>query len=430
MQVYGGPVADGVAALFAYDPELIADPHPLYRRLRDEAPVFRFGDKVLISRYADAKEFLGSPSTLQGLAVKGSRFRTAAERLDAEHRREIGELFGFFEKRLGGSNGERHNRLRRLAQKAFTPRMIASMEKRITEVADGLLDRLAGWAEVEIIEDFAYHLPLIVISEMLDISTDDREDLRRWANDLGHFVSADWSAPEEVERGYECVFNLRSYLTRVFDIRRGTETTDLLGALIAAEGDGGDRFSEDELVAMITQFVFAGHETTTNTIGNGLVALLGEHRDQWERLCENQSLIPTAVEEVLRYSSPTQIIEKLAPSDGEIAGVPVREFDTVGVILASANRDPAVFEDPDVFDVTRTNNPHITFGWGAHHCIGAALARLEANVAFRLFTTRFPDMRLGEGDVVWRRIWMMHGPDRVPIRLGPDRRYLLQPVEQ
>ncbi|MDQ1395474.1 MAG: hypothetical protein QOG64_733, partial [Acidimicrobiaceae bacterium] len=298
------PLADEVAGFFAHQPRLTASPYGMYRRLREEAPVFRHADMVLISRYADAKEVLSLPTTWQGLAAKGSRYRKAEMSLDDRHREQLAETFGFLEKRLGGANGARHSRLRRLAQKAFTPRMIAMMEQRIDEIVQTLLDPLVGRDEVELIGDFAFHVPLIVISEMLDIPTSDRDRLRGWATDLGQFVGADWSSPANVESAKRAVFSLREYLTGVFDDRRGGPTTDLLGALIAAEGDGGERFSEDELVAMILQFVFAGHETTTNTIGNAMALFLNDEPEQWRMLVEDPSLLPNAIEEVLRFAAP------------------------------------------------------------------------------------------------------------------------------
>lgn len=411
-------LSDEVDAFLGHDPVMIHDPYPFYRRLREEQPVYRHADRVIVASYHEAKAVLAAPNTLQGIAARGTRYRNAAERHDADRRRELAEMFGFLEKRLGGANGAHHARMRKLAQSAFTPRMIAQMEERIIAIASELLAPIAARPTIELIGDFAYHLPLIVISEMLDIPTHDREDLRRWANDLGQFVGADWSSPDAVERTYESVFRLRSYLGDVFESRRGGPTTDLLGALIAAEGDGGDRFTEDELIAMITQFVFAGHETTTNLVGSGMVRLLGDHRDQWELLCGDPARIPLAVEEMLRYDPPAQNVEKMAHADGRIGGVPVRRFDTISVFVAAANRDPVMFDDPERFDTARARNSHLTFGFGAHHCIGAALARLEAVVTFRLLTSRFPEMTLASDTVDWRPNHMLRGPRRLPLRLG------------
>jgi cytochrome P450 len=360
--VTGAPLADEVTAFFSLDYRLIADPYPLYKRIREEAPVFRHVDKVLISRYDDCRTVLTSPLVHQGLSVKGSRYRTAAEQMADEDRMRLGETFGFFEKRVGGANGQHHLRLRRLAQKAFTPKMVAQMEARIVAIADALLAPLPHEEPIEFIGAYAYHLPLIVICEMLDIPAEDRDHLRDWANSLGRFVGADWRDPEVIAVGHESVFNLRHYLTAIFDDRRNGSSSDLLAALIAAEGDDGEHFTEDELVAMITQFVFAGHETSTMFLGNALVELLGAHRDVWEELCAEPELIPGAVEELLRYESPTHNIDKLAAEDFEIGGVQVRKGDTLNVMLASANRDAAAFPDPDRLDIRRAAVQHLTFG--------------------------------------------------------------------
>jgi pimeloyl-[acyl-carrier protein] synthase len=411
---------DEIASFFALDYRLIADPYPLYRRIRAEAPVFRHVDKVLVARYEDCKSVLTSPHVHQGLAVKGTRFRSAAQQLADSERQRLAEMFGFLEKRVGGANGEHHMRLRKIATRAFTPKVVSLMRERITEIAEQLITPIPRDRPVEFIDAYAFHLPLIVISEMLDISPEDRDDLRRWANSLGKFVGADWSDPSIIDEAHDAVFNLRRYLTAVFDERRRRgSTTDLLAALIGAEGAGGEKFTEDELVAMITQFVFAGHETSTMFLGNTLVTLLTENRADWDLLCAEPARITAAVEELLRHGSPTHNIDKLAASDFEIAGVPVREGDTINVMIASANHDDAVFPDGDRLDFSRPNvGSHMTFGRGAHHCLGASLARLEAQVSLDLLTQRFPGMRLATDEVEWRSTHMNRGPETLPVVLG------------
>lgn len=420
------PLADEVAAFFSLDYRLVADPYPLYARLRVEEPVFRHVDKVLVSRYEDCRALLSSPDVLQGLAVKGTRYRSATAQVQEHERVQLAEMFGFLEKRLGGANGAHHARLRKLAQKAFTPRMVALLEERIVAVANDLIDNAISTASrtepIELIGAYAFHLPMIVISEMLDISIDDRENLRRWANSLGKFVGADWRDSDMIAEAHDSVFQLRSYLTSVFDSRRNGPTTDLLAALIAAEGDGGERFTQDELVAMITQFIFAGHETSTMFLGNALALLLGEYREQWNLLGEDDgTLLPGAVDELLRLDSPTHNIDKLAGSNLEIAGVNVSQWETLNIMLASANRDPAVYDNPDRLDITRRGAPHLSFGRGAHHCIGSSLAKLEAQVSLRMFAQRFPQMRLATDNVLWRSSHMNRGPEILPVVLGPER---------
>lgn len=414
------PLGDEVRALWAHEPRLLADPFDLYRRLREEAPAFRQGHQVLVSRHADVREVLTSPTTLQGLAARGSRYRDAVARLPATQQRQMAEMFEFYEKRLAGVNGEHHSRLRKLANKAFTPRMVAGMTDDIQNVLDMLLARVEGRDTVELVDDVLYHLPLIVIATMLDIPIDDREQLRAWANDLGHFVGSDWGDATLVESTHRSVFALRAYLVEHFAAHRGRPNATLLGALLDAEADG-DRFTEDELVAMVTQLVFAGHETSTNFIGNSMVLLLGDERSQWDELCGDPGLVPDAVEELLRHQGPTQYVDKLASEEFEIAGTRIRRWDTVSVVIAAANRDPEAFDDPERFDIRRKPRNYLSFGFGAHFCLGAALARLEAAVAVGTLARRFPRMRLVGGPIEYQPNHMIRGPRHVRVDLGPER---------
>ena len=406
---------------FGMDPAVLADPFPLYARLRERG-TYRFGERVLVPGYTAAREVLTASTTRQGLAVKSSRFRAAFGELSTEDQQRITEIFSFYEKRPSGVDGARHNRLRKLAIRAFTPRVIAGMEDRIQAVIAELLDELGARREIEFVEEFAYRLPLIVICEMLDIPTDRRDDLRRWSADLGTFVGSTWSDPDNVRTTHSSVFALREHLREVFGSRREQETTPLLRALLDAQGDDpgdGEPFTEDELVAMITQFVFAGHETTTNLLANSVVALLRDRRDQWELLRAQPDAMPVAVDELLRFAGPTQYIDKIAADDCVIGGVEVRQWDTVSVMLASANRDAEAYTDPEVLDLTRREKPHLGFGLGAHHCLGASLARMEVALVLRILTTRYPGARLATDAVEYHRNHMLRGPQRLDMVLAP-----------
>jgi cytochrome P450 len=414
-------VADEVDAFFSLEPDVIQRPHQVFRRLRQECPVYHDANRVLVTRHDDARQVLTAPTTHQGLSVDGVRFRRAMEQSDPVRQRQLLAMFEFYEKRVGGTNGDRHARLRRLTLRAFTPRVVAQMEERITELTRNLIAPLLGREEIDMVGDFAYHLPLMVMCEMLDVPVEDRESLHEWSNDLGEFVGVDWGTTDRIERLHDSLFKLRAYLGGVFASRRGRPTTELLAAMLAAEGEGEDSFTEDELVATITQFIFAGHETTTNLIASSMLLLLGEHRDQWQLLCDDPSLIPNAVEEVLRYEPPTLMIEKIAASPCRVAGTDVDRGESVSVVLASANRDAAVVDDPDRFDITRSNVAHLSFGFGPHFCLGASLARLEGAVVLREFTRRFPEMRLAGDEVSWRPNHMIHGLRRLPVVLGPER---------
>jgi len=412
------------ARFFRPDPVLMANPFDLYRRLREAGPAHRFGDRVLVGHYEPSRDLLVAPTTLQGLSVRGSRYRAAIGGLSEADAVRLVELFGFYEKRVSGVDGDKHKRLRRLAQRAFTHRVVSQMQDRIQQITDDLLEPLRGEDTVEFVEQFAYHLPLIVICEMFDIPAEDRHSLRAWASDLGKFVGADWSDVDTIRQTYTSVFQMRQYLTDVFNRKRGTDTTELLQALLNAEGDGDeDRFTEDELIAVITQFVFAGHETTTNLLGNSMVTLLRDHREQWDLLREQPQHIPSAVEELLRYSGTTQYVDKLASEDTEIGGIEIRAMDTVAVAVAAANRDEQAFENGETFDVTRQGKTHLSFGFGPHHCLGAALARMETATVLRSLTQRFPDIAIADADRIdYGANSMLRGPERLTVRLGKERR--------
>jgi cytochrome P450 len=290
------------------------------------------------------------------------------------------------------------------------------MRDRIQEITDELLDRVASKGRMEIVSDLAFQLPLIVICEMLDIPLDGRYIIRKWTNDIAAFQ--DGANPAVVDETHASVFALRDHLRAILARRRGSRTTDLLGALLAAEGEGGDRFSEEELVPVIAHFVFAGHETTTNLIGNGLRTLLLEHRDQWNVLCEDPCFVPNSVEELLRYDGPVQIANRTAVEDCEIGGTPVHRWDTVTLLLGAANRDPNRFYEPDRVDVTRDDSKHVGFGLGQHFCLGAALTRLETATVLETLVRRFPEMKVAAPSVVYRADHRLRGVESLPVLLG------------
>jgi cytochrome P450 len=265
---------------------------------------------------------------------------------------------------------------------------------------------------MEVVADFAFQLPLIVICEILDVPSGDRHRIRRWVNDIAAFQ--DGSNPAVVDETHASMFALRDHLRAIFRRRLGGPTTDVMGALVAAAGDGG---GEEELLPVIAHFVFAGHETTTNLIANGLRALLTEHRDQWELLRADPSLVPRAVEELLRYDTSVQITNRTAAVDCEIAGVPVRQWETVTLVLGAANRDPERFDDPDRLDVTRTQGKHVGFGLGPHFCLGAALTRLEATIALGTLLRRFPELAVAVPEISYRADHRLRGVESLPVVL-------------
>jgi cytochrome P450 len=413
-------LAEEFDALVTCRPDLIADPYPFYRRLREESPVYRHTDQVVVTGFEDVTRVLLDSSTfLNGHAgLRGSRVRANLDAAPPERRRKMIEILEFRGGGLNHLNGEQHERLRGLAHEAFTPRRVRALEERIQQIADELLDKVAPAGEMEVISDFAFQLPLVVICEMLDVPPEDRHRIRKWVNDIAAFQ--DGSNAAVVEDTHTSMFALRDHLREIFERRRGGPTTDLMGALLAAEGEGGDRFAEDELLPVIAHLVFAGHETTTNLIGNALRALLVEYPDQWE-LLRDPALVPDAVEELLRYDTSVQVTNRTAAEDCEIAGTPVRRWETVTLVLGAANRDPKHFDNPDRVDVARAERRHVGFGLGPHFCLGAALTRLEATIALRTLVRRFPKLEVAVPTVTYRADHRLRGVQSLPVLLGPQR---------
>ena len=336
-----------------------------------------------------------------------------------DQRHKMVEILEFRGGGLNWTNGETHDRLRALAHKAFTPRTVRAMAERIEEIADELLSKVSSSGQMEVISDLAFQLPLIVICDMLDVPREDRYAIRAWTNDIAAFQ--DGANPAVLDATHASIFALRDHLKAIFRRRRGGSTTDLMGALLAAEGEGGDRFSEDELVPVVAHFVFAGHETTTNLIGNALRGLLVDDRGQWNMLREDPSLVPAAVEELLRYDSPVQFTNRTSAVNNELDGVPVRQWDTVTLVLGAANRDPQRFDQPNRIDITRPEARHVGFGLGPHFCLGAALTRLETSVVLEMLVRRYPDMSVATEAITYRPDHRLRGVESLPVVLGPPR---------
>ncbi len=312
-----------------------------------------------------------------------------------------------------------HTRLRRLVSAAFTRRRSEAMAPRIQELTDGLLDAMAGHDEVDLIAAFAYPLPITVICELLGIPESDRADFRAWTPPLVAGGSAGLQA--YTAAATELVDYLRELLARKRrEHQRGEPSDDLLSALVGVR-DGGDRLTEDELTSMVYLLLLAGHETTVNLIGNGVRALL-THPEQLQLLHAAPERIGAAVEELLRFDGPVQsAIPAITAAPVELGGVPIPAGEIVVVSVLAANRDPARVSDANRFDLSRTESPHVAFGHGIHHCLGAPLARLEARIAIGSLLARYPRMRLAVPPAELRRLpgLVMNGLVALPVRPDP-----------
>jgi cytochrome P450 len=391
-----------------YLPGVLADPYPHYRQLRAEAPVHwsplgfwvftRFADGAAIIQ---DRNFAMIEPREWGEATREYRYEGAAPE---KVRDALGRMMLF-------KNAPDHTRLRGLVTKAFTVRAIEALRPRIGEIVTDLLGRVRPAGRMDVIADLAYPLPAMVIAEMLGVPPEDRDEFRLWSRALASTIDP-MILPEEMERAAAAVDRFAEYFTALIAQRRADPRDDILSAMIAAE-EQGDRLSEAELISNAMLILNAGHETTTNLIGNGLLALL-RNPDELGRLREDPSRLPAAIEELLRYDSPVQMTARQARVDREIGGVKVEAGQQVIVIIGSANRDAARFSDPDRLDIARADAEHLSFGGGSHYCLGATLARLEGQIAISLIAA-LPRLRLATEAPEWRETLTLRGLKALPV---------------
>ncbi|WP_338772631.1 cytochrome P450 [Nocardia vulneris] len=404
------PTADYVRLL---DPALRPDPYPLFARIRAAGP-FRIGTApvVVFSSHADCTAVLRDPrvSVDRSLATlhMGPMPLYISSKTPAE---QVKPSFLFLDP-------PDHTRLRRLVSKAFTPRVVQQLEPRITAIVDDLLDKRSAAGAFDGVADFAYPLPVTVICELLGVPLEDEAQLSHWSGLLARTLdptsrrAAEFQAdPAELERaGTE----LSNYFEELAERRRATPGPDLLSQLIAAE-DAGDMLSHQELISTCALLLIAGHETTVNLISNATLALL-RRPDELAALRANPERAQGIVEETLRFDPPVQLMPRIAADAFAVGGMDIARGDLLVMLTAAAQRDPAVYPDPDRFDPTRESR-HLTFGLGAHFCLGAPLARLEARIALTRFAQRLPHPRLLVDPPPYREHVNLRGPAHLPIEV-------------
>jgi cytochrome P450 len=375
-------------------PEVVWDPYTYFARLREIDPVHwneRWGG-WLVTRYDDVVRAFRDPERLSS-----DRMAHFVRELSPYDQERLSILIRYFSRWLVFTDPPYHTRVRMLVNKAFTPTSVERLRPRVREIVHELVDRVEGKGRMAFIREFAFHLPVIVISEYMGVPSEDREQVKEWSDETSRifFIRAD--DPERRERSQAGLIKLLEYFEPLIHDRRRNPRDDLISALVQAE-ERGDLLSHDELLATCTVLLFAGHETTTNLLANGLLALL-QHRDQWDLLRQNPTLVRSAVEELLRYDGPVKATFRWAKVDVEMEGKTIRAGDRMLLVLASANRDPAKFTNPDDLDITRNPNPHVAFGHGIHICLGAPLARVEAQEAFGALVERLPQLRLSDQEL-------------------------------
>jgi hypothetical protein len=386
-------------------------PYPLYRRLRERDPVhhsrairgwflFRHADCEALLRdarlSADDRNYVDFPRMRRWAIEDGLVDPNAPE-----------------DPTMLRSDPPDHTRLRGLVSRAFTPRAVERLRARVETLTDELLSAAGRQGTFDVIGDFAVPLPVTIIAEMLGIPSEDRALFKRWSDHLVGFLDPLASpGPEALRRTAD---EFRAYVERLAAARRAAPADDLLSALVEAE-EAGDRLSAQELFGTVALLLAAGNETTTNLIGNGLIALL-RHPAELARLRDEPAVVERAVEELLRWDSPVQLTGRIATRDGELFGRRVAKGEVVVAVLGAANHDPDVFPRPDVLDVGREANGHVAFGYGLHYCLGAQLARLEGRIALHELARRFPDIRLASDRLRWRRLTFLRGVDALPVRV-------------
>ncbi len=388
------------------DPDVLADPYPLYRRLRTEDPVHwdPYLHAWVVSRYADVVNVL----------QRFSAARTPPpEQLTTLGLSELNPIAQVLVRQMLFMDAPSHTRLRALAAAAFTPSRAEALRSHIQDIVDGLIDAVLSRGRMDVISDLADVLPATVTAELMGVPVADRDQLKAWSKDFSEMLGNFQHNPGRGALMLKTIEEMTAYFRARLREQERQPREGVIQALMSAEIDG-DRLSEEEVIANSIITMTGGQETTTNLIGNGLLSLL-RNPEELELLRADSALLPSAIEELLRFESPIQYTTRLAPGDVELGGKPVRKRQAVVALMGAANRDPEHFPDPDRLDIRRRDNRHVAFGWAAHYCFGAPLARIEGQIAFSTVLSRVPDLALEPGPLVWRRNMAFRGLEALPV---------------
>ncbi len=390
------------------DPEVLANPYPLYHRLRTEDPVHwdPFLHEWVVTRYVDVV------TVFQHFSANRT---PTPERLTELGMTALKPFAQVMVHQMVFLDPPAHGRIRGLASKAFTPRRVQVLRSHIQDITDSLLDAMQARGSMDVVADLAYPLPAIVTAEMLGVPVSDRDQLKAWSEDFAELLGNFQYSPDRTPHLLRSVEEMTAYFRVAIRAHREHPRDDVISALVTAEQDG-DRLTEEEIVANCILVMVGGQETTTNLIGNGMLSLL-RHPDQLEKLRADLSLIPSAVEELLRYESPIQHTARLAPDDLVLGRKTICKGQTVIAVMGAANRDPEQFPNPDQLDICRQDNRHVAFAYASHFCFGAPLARLEGQIAFETMLCRMPNLSLEPGPLTWRGNLDLRGLTALPVAL-------------
>ena len=376
-------------------PEFLDEPYPLYHRLRDVDPVHWSDawDCWLLTRYDDVNAVLRDSKQFSSVGTT-ERY---LQQLPADALAELQPLYKHFTSGMVRLDPPEHTRIRSLTNKAFTPRVVGSLRTRIQRIVDELIDAFQARGRCNLISEFAYPLPARAFAGLIGFPLEDCDRFKAWSVEIAAFHGTGRADAAVATQSQSALLEARQWLGELADDRRRQPRDDLLTRFVQAEEEG-DRLSAAELFSTCVTFMIGGHETTTNLIGNGMLALL-QNPDQWSLIRQNSNLIESTVEEMLRYDAPTQRAHRIAATDIPLRGKTIRQGEFIQAVLGAANRDPEQFPDPDRFDITRQSNRHLSFGAGPHYCVGAPLSRLEAQIAIPTLIHRLPNLRLASDEV-------------------------------
>ncbi len=406
-----------ISSFFSADPDTISWPYPMYARWREGNGIVRWesGPATLVTRYADVKDVMSGKYPIKQNAYRfGELAEGTISRLPVEQHEIFFKVLDFESLFLSRNDGDEHLRLRRIAARAFSARRIEMLRESVQQHTDDLIEDMLRKPAPDIKRDLANKLPVRVIADLIGVPQSDRELIWEWSEAVGRLFSLDERSLREAD---EAIDAFRAYVGQtVAKVRETGEGPELAKAMLDSRQD--EVMTEDELVAMYLLLLFGGSETTTNLLGNGFLALQ-RHRDQWDLLRQDPSLVAGAMDELMRYDSPHHYLPRVVADDFDLRGTRIRAGQTLIIVMGAANRDESKFPDPDRLDVTRANKrEHLSFAFGAHHCLGAALARLEGDVVFSTLLERFPDARLLDPQPEYAGSAMLRAIQSLPTDLG------------
>jgi len=393
------------------DADVLADPYPLHRRLREESPVHwdPYLHSWVVTRYDDVVRVLTDFSATR---------TPTPERLVELGMGQLAPVAAVMVRQMLFLDPPAHHRIRGLAHGAFTPRRIERLRVRIQRVTDDLIDTVCDRGAMDVLAELAEPLPAIITAELLGVPEDDHALLKDWSAAFAEMLGNFQHNPGRVPHVLRNLAEMSDYFRAAVRREAVRPTDGLINTLVTARVDG-DRLSEDDVIANIVVTMVGGQETTTNLIGNGLLALLRQP-GELERLRADPALMPSAIEELLRFESPSQHTARLAPEDVELGGQQIRRGQAVIAVMAAANRDPARFPEPDRLDLARVDNRHLAFGWAAHFCFGAPLARMEGAIALGTVLRRLPALAIRPGPLHWRPNLGLRGLTALPVSFAPS----------